>query len=302
MNGQWMANAGREDKYQYSGKELHDDFGLNWYEYGARFYDPAIARFTGVDPIADQFAWVSPYNYAENEPIANIDLHGLQALSFQVARDAANNPNGVGAHVAGVSKGLMGTIQGTVDAVLNPVSTAKGIWNALTNPEETAASIREGVSEVANNLVSGDGVERGEALYEVGTVVIAELKAGKLSKLGKLDTPGSVISETVGAVDKPNPLKPGTYANESIPSKKGKSRNFSKEVRDKINKIGYETGCHTCGTKTPGTKSGNFIPDHQPANALVPDGTPQKLFPHCKNCSSSQGGTISAIKRKQKKD
>ncbi|NJL75157.1 MAG: hypothetical protein HC892_09100 [Saprospiraceae bacterium] len=49
-------------------------------------------------------------------------------------------------------------------------------------------------------------------------------------------------------------------------------------------------------------KSGNFIPDHQPPNALVPDGTPQYLFPHCKNCSSSQGGTISALKKKGELD
>jgi hypothetical protein len=48
------------------------------YAYGARYYDPAIGRFTGVDPIADKFPHVSTYNYAENEPIANIDLHGLQ--------------------------------------------------------------------------------------------------------------------------------------------------------------------------------------------------------------------------------
>lgn len=48
------------------------------YAYGARFYDPAIARFTGVDPISDRFAWVSTYNYAENAPINSIDLHGLQ--------------------------------------------------------------------------------------------------------------------------------------------------------------------------------------------------------------------------------
>ncbi len=45
-------------------------------------YDPAIGRFTGVDPISDQFAWVSTYNYAENSPIANIDLWGLQAFSI----------------------------------------------------------------------------------------------------------------------------------------------------------------------------------------------------------------------------
>ena len=69
--------------YTYNGKELDTDFGLNWYHYGARMYDPAVGRFTGVDPISDQFPWVSTFNYAENEPVANIDLHGLQKLSFQ---------------------------------------------------------------------------------------------------------------------------------------------------------------------------------------------------------------------------
>jgi len=37
-----------------------------------------VQRFIGVDPLADKFAWVNPFNYAENEPIANIDLWGLQ--------------------------------------------------------------------------------------------------------------------------------------------------------------------------------------------------------------------------------
>ncbi len=67
-----------EKCYQYNGKEMNDDLGLEWLDYGARWYDPAIGRFTGVDPISDQFPHVSTYNYAENEPIANIDLWGLQ--------------------------------------------------------------------------------------------------------------------------------------------------------------------------------------------------------------------------------
>jgi RHS repeat-associated protein len=65
-------------RYTYNGKELDRELGLRWHHYGRRMFDPVIARFTGVDPISDQFAWVSTYNYAENEPIANIDLHGLQ--------------------------------------------------------------------------------------------------------------------------------------------------------------------------------------------------------------------------------
>lgn len=77
------------NRYQYNGKELTQDLDLNLYAYGARYYDPAIARFTGVDPISDQFPHVSTYNYAENSPIANIDLHGLQALGFGYAMQAA---------------------------------------------------------------------------------------------------------------------------------------------------------------------------------------------------------------------
>ena len=77
MEGTW---PGGTNKYQYNGKEIDNDFGLDWYHYGARMYDPAIARFTGVDPIADQFPNLSPFNYASNDPIKNIDLYGLQGV------------------------------------------------------------------------------------------------------------------------------------------------------------------------------------------------------------------------------
>ena len=67
-------------RHLYNGKELDIDFGLNVYFYGARLHDPAIGRFTTLDPISDRFAWVSTYNYAENRPVNGIDLHGLQFL------------------------------------------------------------------------------------------------------------------------------------------------------------------------------------------------------------------------------
>jgi len=80
MNGQWMANAGREDKYQYNGKELNEDFGLNWYDYGARWLDPAIARWNAVDPSAEKYSSLSPFNYAINNPLIYIDPNGKDAV------------------------------------------------------------------------------------------------------------------------------------------------------------------------------------------------------------------------------
>jgi hypothetical protein len=51
------------------------------YDYGARFYDPVIARWTSVDPHADRYQGWSPYNYTEDNPIANTDPNGMDVLS-----------------------------------------------------------------------------------------------------------------------------------------------------------------------------------------------------------------------------
>ncbi len=71
-------NGEAKNKYLYNGKELNSDFGLDWHYYGFRSYDAAIGRFPSIDPIADNFAFVSGYNYAENRPVDGIDLWGLQ--------------------------------------------------------------------------------------------------------------------------------------------------------------------------------------------------------------------------------
>jgi HEAT repeats len=48
------------------------------------------------------------------------------------------------------------------------------------------------------------------------------------------------------------------------------------------------------GTSDPGTRSGNFVPDHQPPSALAEPGAPQRLYPNRVGCSRRQGGQINA--------
>ncbi|WP_412465569.1 polymorphic toxin type 47 domain-containing protein [Pedobacter sp. KLB.chiD] len=46
-----------------------------------RIYDPRIGKFLSVDPIANQYPELIPYQFASNSPIESIDLDGLERQS-----------------------------------------------------------------------------------------------------------------------------------------------------------------------------------------------------------------------------
>ncbi len=86
------SSLGGNNKYLFNGKELQDEqlggVNLDWYDYGARFYDPALGRFHTQDRFAEDFAEWSPYHYANNNPILNIDINGDSSYTFNVATEA----------------------------------------------------------------------------------------------------------------------------------------------------------------------------------------------------------------------
>ncbi|MDR6969107.1 RHS repeat-associated protein [Flavobacterium arsenatis] len=63
-------------QYKYNGKEYQDELSLNWYDYGARNYDPALGRFFNIDRMAEMFERMTPYQYAGNTPTYFIDRNG----------------------------------------------------------------------------------------------------------------------------------------------------------------------------------------------------------------------------------
>jgi RHS repeat-associated protein len=62
--------------YLYNGKEMDRMHGLNMYDYGARFYDPAVGRFGTVDPLGEKYYSISHYAYCAGNPVNRIDVEG----------------------------------------------------------------------------------------------------------------------------------------------------------------------------------------------------------------------------------
>ncbi len=101
-------------RYGFNGKEKDDEVKGEGkqYDYGFRIYDPRIGRFLSVDPLAKEYPWYTPYQFAGNKPVQCIDLDGaeesvpyMQNAAFE--RIQASSPSN--SYVRGKSGDKLGT-------------------------------------------------------------------------------------------------------------------------------------------------------------------------------------------------
>ena len=144
--------------YLYNGKELQSDFGLGWYDYGARFYDPSIGRFTSVDPLAETMPSWGSYVYGFSNPIKFIDPTGLAPESTIVDKnedgtytvidgDANDGDNGIYINDGNRGKGELIGYSATPESFF---FSEEGQWLGTIDPSDQSGR------NFLNNQIIGD--------------------------------------------------------------------------------------------------------------------------------------------------
>ncbi len=171
----------KKNKYLYNGKELIEDAGLQYYDYGARMYDPVIGRWGVVDALADDPMQVdlSPYQYGWNNPTNLIDPDGncpfcitalkgaLQEYGTQVAinlikgkdlKTALTDVDGGEIFQAGLQDGATMGMSGFAKGA----KTAARIANALDNVGDAAKAgdkAVDGAKSISSSSKAKEAVE-----------------------------------------------------------------------------------------------------------------------------------------------
>jgi len=131
--------ASESYRYGFNGKEKDDEGmggGGSTYDYGFRIYNPQIGKFLSVDPLAPQYPWYTPYQYAGNKPIWAIDRDGLEEDNSLANDNCAddeqcsdgNNQISTDGSVCGVHSG---TSTVGVQTNWNPIYKLNGTGNVL---------------------------------------------------------------------------------------------------------------------------------------------------------------------------
>jgi RHS repeat-associated protein len=120
MPGRTLAGPTKEG---FTGKEQDGETGLDYF--GARYYMPALARWTAVDPLFEKHLEWSPYNYVLNSPLALIDPDGRQERAERRVTPLQRHP----------ACGPQGNVLGCLSVALAPINETQRVFEDVVAAE-----------------------------------------------------------------------------------------------------------------------------------------------------------------------
>jgi RHS repeat-associated protein len=104
----WKSMPGRNYnngsyKYGFNGKENDNEVvgtGSGTQDYGFRIYNPALGKFLSIDPLTSKFPELTPYQFASDNPIQNIDFDGLEGTPGNLQKNGTYSGAQDGVYIA----------------------------------------------------------------------------------------------------------------------------------------------------------------------------------------------------------
>ncbi len=159
-----------KNKYLYNGKELQDEFGLEWYDYGARFYEPVLARWHTVDPLSEKHYGFSPYNYVLNNPLLYVDPEGMDTLRVSGSVKMTTGKIGIKGKVLGaVRYGLEYCFGGAEQEIELYLEVDTDTWGVNVGAKHTQRYIEKGSNSTALGVFHGGVSEEKEVVNDINT-------------------------------------------------------------------------------------------------------------------------------------
>ena len=112
------------NRYKFNGKEREKAGGADWLDYGARRYDPTLARWTTPDPLGNASVGFSPFAFCSNNPVNRTDPMGM--LDDQWTFDVETG-----------EIGWVNSYGGTETQIIQPVRKNSGTDGGLLKAGET---------------------------------------------------------------------------------------------------------------------------------------------------------------------
>lgn len=186
FGGIFASSSNSVQPYKYNGKELDTKNGLNWYDYGARQYAPALGRFTTVDRFAEKYPALSTYQYGANNPVNCIDVNGdsiwftsqykdnnlekiVMHVTGKVLDDSNNNIN-VSSAINNITKAVKRAYQGNIDGITFETDIQLSATKSMNDVNEN-----DHLFVLTNNIIQPkDGTIYGASNYMGGKVAFID--------------------------------------------------------------------------------------------------------------------------------